>query len=373
MTTIKSSIRIAVAVTLVLAMSLAGLYAPAARSGANGGDAGVGAPVAYAEETTEAPIDIATALVEPVEDQIYTGKVKKPTPKLTLPDGAVLKKNKGFTISYENNKLPGTAIATIEGKAPKYTGVIQITFNIIVQTPKGFKLKGTGDSVDVSWKKPSGKLSGYQVLYAEDEGFTETKKTKTIDSGKTTSYSIDRPYYARSYYVKMRAFVKAGGDTYYSDYTVVKNKETPDASWFKKVAPNVGGDTKWIEADLSKQIVYLHKGTKIVKTYAMSSGRPGTPTIRGTFKLYQKIKKHDMRGDWDPETQEWGYVTPNVKWAAYFKEGYAFHGSYWNSQVNIPVDEERVPRSHGCVNMREKDAKYLYNWAPIGTLVVVHK
>jgi len=29
--------------------------------------------------------------------------------------------------------------------------------------------------------------------------------------------------------------------------------------------------------------------------------------------------------------------------------------------------------SHGCVNMKTSEAKWLYNWAPKGTLVVVHK
>jgi lipoprotein-anchoring transpeptidase ErfK/SrfK len=29
--------------------------------------------------------------------------------------------------------------------------------------------------------------------------------------------------------------------------------------------------------------------------------------------------------------------------------------------------------SHGCVNMKIPDAKWLYQWAPKGTLVVVHR
>jgi lipoprotein-anchoring transpeptidase ErfK/SrfK len=29
--------------------------------------------------------------------------------------------------------------------------------------------------------------------------------------------------------------------------------------------------------------------------------------------------------------------------------------------------------SHGCINMKTSEAKWLYNWAPKGTLVVIHK
>jgi lipoprotein-anchoring transpeptidase ErfK/SrfK len=284
-----------------------------------------------------------------------------------------LKKGRDYTVKYKNNKRPGVASITIEGKEPKYTGELQVTFNIVLETPKEFKLRVNGDSVKASWKKSRGVVSGYKVVYAENDSFTKSKRIKAVKSQTTTEYSIDRPFYARSYYVKVRSYVTISGKDYYSDYTVVKNRDTGDASWFKKISSSVDSDTKWIEADLSKQIVYLHKGHDTVKRYAVSSGRPSTPTIRGTFKIYKKIKLHDMRGDWDPKTKTWGYVTPNVKWASYFKAGYAFHGSYWNPEVNKPVDEKRTPRSHGCVNMREKDEKYLYKWAPTGTLVIVHK
>jgi lipoprotein-anchoring transpeptidase ErfK/SrfK len=333
------------------------------------------AVVAYADTPTESaitPASISTAQVEPIKDITYDGKKKKPSPKVMLGDKQ-LKKDRDYTVTYKNNKLPGKATMIIKSKAPNYTGEIKMGFNIIVQTPKGFKLTTTTDSVQASWKKTSGKVTGYTVVRAANAKFTKAKIMKTITSAKTRSYSIDRPYYKSVYYVKVRAYVKIGGKKYYSSYTDAKVKSTKVASWFKKISNDIDKKTKWIEADLSKQIVYLHEGKTIVKRYAVSSGRPGTPTLRGTFRVYKKIKLHDMRGDWDPVKQEWGYVTPNVKWATYFKEGYAFHGSYWNPEVNKPIDEKRTPRSHGCVNMREKDAKYLYRWAPIGTFVVVHK
>jgi lipoprotein-anchoring transpeptidase ErfK/SrfK len=358
----------------MLAMVLAGTYISALSDPFSSN----GAPVAYADTTdgaVTAPVDVvettdlAAAFIEPIKDHSYDGKKKKPTVNVVL-NGVTLKKNRDYKVSYENNKNPGVATVTIEGKN-NYFGVNQTTFNIILRPPTNFKLKASSDSVTASWKKSRGKVSGYKVVYSENGEF-DPKKIKELKSD-TTEYAIDRPYYGRDYYVQVRAFVKVSGKTYYSEYTEVEFKQTGGAGWFNKVSDSIGDDTKWIEADLSKQIVYLHKGRQIVKTYAVSSGRPGTPTVKGTFKVYKKIKLHDMRGDWNPETKEWGYVTPNVKWATYFKAGYAFHGSYWNPEVNKPVDEKRTPRSHGCVNMREKDAKYLYNWAPNGTLVIVHK
>jgi lipoprotein-anchoring transpeptidase ErfK/SrfK len=48
----------------------------------------------------------------------------------------------------------------------------------------------------------------------------------------------------------------------------------------------------------------------------------------------------------------------------YFYEGYAIHGAYWHNRFGTPV-------SHGCVNLPVQQARKLYNWASVGTLVVV--
>jgi lipoprotein-anchoring transpeptidase ErfK/SrfK len=41
------------------------------------------------------------------------------------------------------------------------------------------------------------------------------------------------------------------------------------------------------------------------------------------------------------------------------------HAAYWLSNFGTPM-------SHGCVNLSAPDARWLYNWAPVGTRVVTH-
>lgn len=36
--------------------------------------------------------------------------------------------------------------------------------------------------------------------------------------------------------------------------------------------------------------------------------------------------------------------------------GVAFHGAYWHNNFGLQM-------SHGCVNMRPKDAKWLFRWS----------
>jgi lipoprotein-anchoring transpeptidase ErfK/SrfK len=115
---------------------------------------------------------------------------------------------------------------------------------------------------------------------------------------------------------------------------------------------------KWIEIDLSEQRLYAHEGQETVLTAVVSTGTRYYPTVTGRYKIYAKYRATRMTGP--------GYNLPNVPWTMYFYRGYAIHGTYWHSSFGRPM-------SHGCVNMKTPEAKWLFNWAPKGTLVVVHR
>ncbi len=129
---------------------------------------------------------------------------------------------------------------------------------------------------------------------------------------------------------------------------------------------------RWIDVDLSEQKIIAFEGTRPARDFLMSSGLPGTPTVTGTFRIRAKVRSQTMSGE--------GYVLPNVEWVQYFYQDYAFHGAYWHNNFGHPM-------SHGCINMTNEDAKWLFDWAGPewngerwmhvnsgeGTLVVVHE
>jgi len=125
-----------------------------------------------------------------------------------------------------------------------------------------------------------------------------------------------------------------------------------------KVPADQSESEKWIEVDLSDQQLYAHLGQETVFTAVVSTGTWQHPTVTGRFKVYVKYQAVRMRG---PD-----YDLPNVPWTMYFHQGYAIHGTYWHNNFGTPM-------SHGCVNMKISEARWLYNWTPKGTLVVVHR
>ena len=66
-----------------------------------------------------------------------------------------------------------------------------------------------------------------------------------------------------------------------------------------------------VEADLSRQVLALIRGSKVERIYPISSGSPVTPTVLGSFRFYSKT----------PGTNAKGMVDSN-----YFIRGYAIHG-----------------------------------------------
>ncbi len=121
------------------------------------------------------------------------------------------------------------------------------------------------------------------------------------------------------------------------------------------VSAPTGG--KWIDINTATQGLVAYEGQRPVYWATVSTGTSRTPTVKGRFRIYSKLRSGTMAGP--------GYYLPNVPHIMNFYGGYAIHGTYWHNNFGWPM-------SHGCVNMKIGDAQWVYNWAPVGTLVVVH-
>jgi hypothetical protein len=105
---------------------------------------------------------------------------------------------------------------------------------------------------------------------------------------------------------------------------------------------------KHAEVDLSRAVLVLAERGKPVRIYHASPGKPSTPTVRGSFRVYRR----------SPGTNSHGMVH-----SAYFIRGYAVHG--YNS---VPA----YPASHGCVRVPIPNARSIYNWFTMGTRIDVY-
>jgi lipoprotein-anchoring transpeptidase ErfK/SrfK len=122
--------------------------------------------------------------------------------------------------------------------------------------------------------------------------------------------------------------------------------------------PPLGGTgERWIDVDLTNQMVYAYEGSQLINAFVTSTGTWEHPTVTGQYKVYMKLRYTDMAGP--------GYYLPDVPFTMYFYKGYAIHGTYWHNNFGTPM-------SHGCVNLSIPDAEWIYNFSTVGTMVNVH-
>ena len=125
---------------------------------------------------------------------------------------------------------------------------------------------------------------------------------------------------------------------------------------------------KWIDVDLTNKTVTAYVGdTPVWGPRSMVDGKEGNETPTGTYEIYLRYDRQDMTNAayYDEDHPKY-YYTPDVPWVQYFHHGYGFHGAPWRSSFGYSG-------SHGCINLPVSDAKWLYDWASMGTRTVVHR
>jgi len=118
--------------------------------------------------------------------------------------------------------------------------------------------------------------------------------------------------------------------------------------------PLLQPNERWIDIDVDDQILVAYEGDLAVYATMVSSGGKETPTEPGIYRMWLKESEADMKGlnGEDP------YSVATVPWTQFFspEKGLALHTAYWH-------DSFGTQRSHGCVNLAPRDARWLYFWS----------
>lgn len=120
-------------------------------------------------------------------------------------------------------------------------------------------------------------------------------------------------------------------------------------------APVLGASTKdgdkHVYIDLKKQTLYAYQGSELILKTLIASGKWGRTPV-GNFHIWEKLVATRMAGGEGADA----YDLPNVPYVMYFFHDFGLHGAYWHDNFGHTM-------SHGCVNMRQIDAKALFEWA----------
>ncbi|MCC7541859.1 MAG: L,D-transpeptidase family protein [Deltaproteobacteria bacterium] len=142
-----------------------------------------------------------------------------------------------------------------------------------------------------------------------------------------------------------RSFTRLGDGRYVETRLLVRPE---------RIAPpaGVGPTDRWIDVHLAQQTLVAYQGTEPVFTTLVSTGRRAGSTPRGTHRIWIKMALGTMDNVEDEEAVA-PYSMDGVPWIQYFAEDVALHAVYWHDRFG-------TVRSHGCVNLSPRDARWLY-------------
>jgi lipoprotein-anchoring transpeptidase ErfK/SrfK len=125
---------------------------------------------------------------------------------------------------------------------------------------------------------------------------------------------------------------------------------------------------RYIEVNLSKQHLWVWEDHQVIYESPITSGAAGAGlgTVTGLFSIYYKTTNTHLVG------YQYGYnYDVPVKYWMPFYSGYGLHDAVWRNG-NFGGPDYYYGGSHGCVNLPDSAAEFIYNWSTIGTPVWVH-
>ena len=123
---------------------------------------------------------------------------------------------------------------------------------------------------------------------------------------------------------------------------------------------------KRIIIDISEQTMYQYEGETAIGSTGVVTGRVGTyDTPRGNFSVQSKQRNIILNSPFTGIS----YSYPVTYWMQFANGGFGIHDAYTRSEFGGSI--YTYNGSHGCVNTPFDFVQQLYNWAEIGTPVMV--
>jgi lipoprotein-anchoring transpeptidase ErfK/SrfK len=229
----------------------------------------------------------------------------------------------------------------------------------------GFVKQPDGQNFKLVPQIDSSKLKGYVQGIANKLDVSAINKTVTVENGvsKTTQEGVDGSA------IDSDPLIAAMADAVTHEtslsYTITSHPVAFKTQSTNVVTLDLG---RYIEINLSNQHLWVWQDHVVIYDSAITSGATGAGlgTVTGLFSIYYKTTNTRLRG------YQYGYdYDVPVKYWMPFYGGYGLHDAVWrNGKFGGP--DYYYGGSHGCVNLPDTTAEFIYNWSTVGTPVWVH-
>ncbi len=168
-------------------------------------------------------------------------------------------------------------------------------------------------------------------------------------------------------------------ETDYSDQTAWNQPHTTDLQALQHYG--VTAD-QVIVVSLIEQSLRLYQNGQLVKSFQITSGQYDKPSLPGFWNIIDRESPTVFKSD-EPKGSAFWYPDTKINYAmGYHSGGYFLHDSWWRNDygphTNFPHydsggDESFAGSgSHGCINMQEQQAGWLYANTSYSTEVIIY-
>ena len=224
-----------------------------------------------------------------------------------------------------------------------------------------------------SWVQPVQRSYNPVVQMAPKAGFWAEVTVPYVAmraAPKAAARQLYRLYYSSVHLVTDRMTGEDGSDWYrLQDDQYPTREEFVRAKGLRPIAPSELtplsplAQDKHLEVSLKDQMVRAYEGNRLVREIRCATGArfvvdgEGLQDFTTPIGEHTVVRKRPSRHMLGFQERSDAYDLPGVPFCTYFTAaGVAVHGAYWHNDFGHP-------RSHGCVNVRADDAKWVYRWS----------
>lgn len=133
-----------------------------------------------------------------------------------------------------------------------------------------------------------------------------------------------------------------------------------------RIPPTPVPAAKRIEVSIASQRFLAYEDDRLVYDFVCSTGMYSSPTQRGSYEILDKIPMA-YGSTWDLDMPHW----MGIYWSGNLENGIHALPILSNGQL-LWEGYLGQPASYGCVILTTEDAETIYNWAEVGTPVVIY-
>jgi hypothetical protein len=137
-----------------------------------------------------------------------------------------------------------------------------------------------------------------------------------------------------------------------------------------------------IIVSLAGQAMRLYQDGKLVRAFLVTTGRPERPSLPGLWSIEERLSPTIFKSSDPPGSPFWYPDTPIHYAMLYHEGGYFIHDSWWRDDygpgTQFPHADSSGDQqfsgngSHGCVNLPEDQAAWLYDHTSWNTTTVLY-